>query len=265
VILDYVPLDFYAQVNWVGIRELCGRDEQAVAGTDTMSAVKLIDSVLVSVPDRAEPLSAIKMVAADRDKVLTAVYMRAYKPTVEATVGCSQCGSPFDLDFSLKELQASLSVNRCPHGASRQDDGTFLLPSGYRFRLPTGEDELTAIGLSSAEAARTLLERCLLEGDPGSSGELVQSAMAGVAPIFETELNAPCPECGAEESIHFDIQSFLLTALEREKNRLAWEVHRLASAYGWSLGEILSLSRSVRRTYVALVEREMPSRRRCAV
>ena len=181
MIVDYVPLDFHAQVNWVGIRELCGRDEQAIAGTDTMSAVQLIDNVLVTAPDRTEPLSGIKMVAADRDKVLTAVYVRAYGPTVEATVGCSQCGSPFDLDFSLKELQTSLSVNRCFHGASHQDDGTFLLPSGHRFRLPTGEDEFTVIGLSSAEAARCLLKRCLLEGDPESSGELVQTAMAGVA------------------------------------------------------------------------------------
>lgn len=265
MIVDYVPLDFHPQVNWVGVRELCGRDEQAVAGTGTISAVQLIDSVLVAVPDRVQPPSAIKMVAADRDKVLAALYARAYGPIIETTVRCTRCGLPFDLDFSLKELQASLTVDGRGQGAARQEDGTFLLPSGHRFRLPTGEDELTVIGLSSADGAKVLLGRCLLEGDPESSEEPVQTAMADVAPIFEVELAARCPECGADERIHFDIQSFLLTALEREKSRLAWEVHRLASAYGWSLGEILSLSRSLRRIYVGLVEREMVSRRRFAV
>jgi hypothetical protein len=33
-------------------------------------------------------------------------------------------------------------------------------------------------------------------------------------------------------------------------------VHRLARGYGWSLAEILSLPRTRRRDYVALVERE---------
>lgn len=263
--MDYVTLDFHPAVRWVGIRELSGQDEQSVAGIGTMAGVQLIDRLLSAAPDQSEPVSGAKMVAADRDKILAAVYMRAYGTNVETTTRCTRCRSAFDIDFSLKDLQTSLVGSPRNNRAIRQDDGTFLLPSGHRFRLPTGEDELAVMGLPPADAAKWLLGRCLVQGDPESSGDVIQDAMTDLAPMFEVELTARCPECGAAESIHFDIQSFLLTALQGEKNRLAWETHRLASAYGWSLSEILSLSRSDRRAYVALIEREMSPRRRFAI
>lgn len=265
MIVDYITLDFHPLARWVGIRELCGEDEQSVAGTGTMEGMQLIDRLLTMPPDQAGQISSATMAAADRDKILEIVYTRTYGAKVEATARCSQCSAAFDLDFSLKNLRNSLTGSPGTTDAVRQDDGTFLLPSGHRFRLPTGEDEIAVMGLASGDATERLLKGCVLEGDPESCGHVIQDAMADLAPMFEAELAARCPECSAEQNIAFDIQSFLLKTLQTERNRLAWEVHRLASAYGWGLSEILSLPRSVRRIHVELIEREMPSRRRAAL
>lgn len=264
MIVDYVALDFQPGIGLVGIRELCGHDEQMITEKGTEVAVELIDRLLVF-PIKERPIRAMTMAAADRDKILTSIFMRTYGPNVQSAHRCSRCASLFDLDFSLKELAASLAGGVRNTSASYQADGTFLLPDGCRFRLPTAEDELAVIGMPPEDAAAALIIRCLLEGNSDTKGQAVQALLDEVAPIMDTDLTARCPECGAEQLVHFDIQFFLLMALYQEKSRLAWEVHRLACAYGWSLGEILGMPRSVRRTHVALVDSEFPSLRRFSV
>lgn len=228
-----------------------------------MMAVRLLGRLLEAGNEKnSRPVEALKMTAADRDNLLATVYMRTYGPRIESTLGCFQCGALFDIDFSLKELQSCLTDGARQEALSQGGDGNFLLPDGRRFRLPTGEDECAVLGMTLDEGADELLRRCFTEGHPSTDNGDVLAAMAEVAPLLDMELAGRCPECANEQSVHFDIQSFLLTALEQEKSRLAWEVHRLACAYGWSLEEILGLPRSLRRTYVALVESEFPSRRR---
>ncbi len=84
--------------------------------------------------------------------------------------------------------------------------------------------------------------------------------MAEVGPILDLDLEATCPECGARQAIHFDICAHLLGALASERLWLAHEVHTIASAYGWSLAEILGLPREDRRVYVRLIEAHRPKR-----
>jgi hypothetical protein len=261
--LDYVMLDCQPCSGAVGLRELRGHDEQMVTGTGTMMAVRLLDRLLEGVGEvNARPLHALGMTAADRDKLLAAVYLQTYGARIESTVGCLQCGVPFDIDFSLTELQASVVAAARKESFPQGPGGYFLLPDGSRFRLPTGEDECAVLGLAPDAAAAELLKRCLAEEHHVTDPADALAAMAGIAPLLDIELTGRCPECENEQGVHFDIQTFLLKSLEQEKSRLAWEVHRLACAYGWSLGEILGLPRSLRRTYVALVESEVPSRRR---
>jgi hypothetical protein len=261
--LDYVTLKFQQGNGVVGIRELCGHDEQIVSGTGTLMAVRLLDRLLETGHEADSMTGAsLKMTVADRDNLLAMIYLRTYGPRIKSTVRCGRCGALFDIDFSLKELQSHLADGEKQESFPRDSDGYFLLPDGRRFRLPTGEDELAVLGKTPDEATDVLLRRCISENRLQSSNEDVLTAMSEVAPLLDMELIGRCPECENEQSVHFDIQSYLLTALEQEKSRLAWEVHRLACSYGWSLAEILGLPRSIRRTYVALIETEFPSRRR---
>jgi hypothetical protein len=206
------------------LREPNGFDEADVEGTDLPSALRLIDRLLVARPGALAPGAASSLRAADRDLLLARVYARAFGWRVEATASCAACGEPYDVDFSLEELAASALAE---------------VPAGG----PTGEDVRAA--LAAPDPAAELRRRCAPQGD-----EAIAEAGRGL----DVDLAAACPECGAAGTVRFDVQSYLLGALLRERPRLLRELHALARAYRWSHDEIMGLPRSRRRALAGLVE-----------
>lgn len=254
---DYVALDLQPGSAWAAVRELAGQDEQAVQDTSTLTAIRLLDRLLVDDPTTdIRPGDAVHLTASDRDRLLAAVYVRTYGPRIESTVRCQVCGERFDMDFMPLDLLSALTDAAQAAEIIRHEDGTLELADGPRFRAPTGEDELAVWRLSPKEAQQQLIERCLYEGDLAENLDAVQAELDVVAPLLDLDLGARCAECGAEQLVHFELQGYLLGSLIAEHDRRLWEIHQLARAYGWSLHEILELPRSERRTYVALVERE---------
>ena len=67
------------------------------------------------------------------------------------------------------------------------------------------------------------------------------------------DLELHCSQCGIASAALLDIVSFFWTEIVSGARRIALEVHALASAYGWSEREILSLAPARRRRYLALV------------
>ena len=65
---------------------------------------------------------------------------------------------------------------------------------------------------------------------------------------------------GSAQDVAFSLEAHLLGLLAQERPFLTHEIHLLARAYGWSLGEILQLSRDDRRTLVRLCEAEHEAR-----
>jgi hypothetical protein len=239
----------------VQLRELNGFDEQSVCRTDTATAISLLDRLLMRGPGSvSEDFRAIDLTASERDRLLARVYEQTFGPRIESTSRCSLCESPFDLTFTIESLLAAFDPAASSSTAKREPDGAFRLPGGIRFRLPTGEDELAAAGLPLKEAELVLLQRCVLESEKDIDPAVVQQAMSDVAPVLDVDLDAQCPECGAKQSVRFDVQFYLLRALEQQRKEIAREVHRLAVAYGWSLNEILGLSRSQRKAFVEFIE-----------
>jgi len=252
-----VPLRFAAAGRRAELRELCGHDEQAVAGTGPADAIGLLDRILVAAPgDAVAPGTAVTLTVADRDRLLAAVHMNTYGSRVSTSVCCAGCKVVFDVDFSLAELQQHQDRGPQCRDIERRPDGSFRLADGRRFRLPTGEDECAVLGMAPEEAEAELLRRCLFDGDPTRDNSDVDRLMEDAGPVLALELTASCPECGREQSVYFDIQRYLLTALSQERHLLVHEIHMLARAYGWSLTEILGLPRSTRRGLVALIDAE---------
>lgn len=253
---ELIPLRYAGRGKWAALRELSGWVEDSVRGVSTRNALSLVDWLLVAAPGAAvTPGSAMSLTASERDCILAAVYAQAYGPQVESAATCDACGSRFDVDFVLGELMDSMATGA---GGTRYevDASGVVAAEGARFRLPTGEDECAVMGLEPATAVRALLERCLIEGDPERHLTLVQEAMEQAAPVLDVDLQASCPECGATQALHFDLQHYLLSALLREQHRLAVEVHKIARAYGWSYSEIMAMRRSQRRRVVALIDGE---------
>ncbi len=258
------------------LRGLSGRDEQALAGAgvEALAATELLDRLLLARPGTSiQPGDAWRLAVGDRDRLLAALYTRHFGDRIESQVHCRACGEGIELSFSLATLQASLLGPREPSELAGPDpEGYFELPDAPRFRLPTSEDQRALIGLEPERARVELLQRCLATDDRANRtlGDLepatlerIEAAMASLSPILDLPLRVACHVCAAEQQLRFDIQTYLLRALDHERRYLVREIHYLARAYGWSLAEILELERDDRRRFVELVaaERSTSTRR----
>ena len=252
---DAIPLRFAGSRRIARLRELTGRDEHAVLGTNTANAIELLSALLENESPGDTELYATDLVAADRDRLLAAVYERAYGDRIESTLTCAHCGQQFDLFFSLRRLIETVNKGTSETEWRSLGDGRFETSDGLRFRLPTGTDELALAGLTASEVEALLLDRCL-ESEQAKSGISLEELLEKVAPLLDLELIAKCAECGHVHTIQFDIQTYVLGAILAERRRLLAEINRIASSYSWSLDEILSLRRSDRRKFVELIENE---------
>src|SRR5688500_9915396 len=254
--VDHVPLRFGSPESSVRLRGLRGADEEAAVDADagTAPALALIDRLIVQGTEKRSPRAA-ELTTADRDRVLAAIYIRAFGARISSSVHCVQCEARFELDFSLRHL-----MQNADESAEPGPDTLVRLTDGRRYRLPTGADERAAI--AGDEPAAALLRACALDGVKDEDSAIVPALMQKVAPLLDVDLDATCPECSTKQSLRFDVQSYLLAALRAEESLLLRETHCLAVTYGWSRSDILSLSRDRRRSHVALIEAATrPSRR----
>jgi hypothetical protein len=128
--------------------------------------------------------------------------------------------------------------------------------AGHAFRLPTSRDlALIARENDSHDAVARLLEACRLDddGELGLTGDEVDELgerFALADPLAETRLTLSCPECGAEWEETLDLTAFAWAEVESRAKRLLFEVHQLASAYGWSETDVLAVSEPRRAFYL---------------
>ena len=207
----------------IALRELRGRDELAVEGIDTRAALDLLDRLI----GRTD-LPAAGLCAADRDALLAALHRREWGDRIVTTLTCVACGERFDLSFGLSEVEAYLA----------------RAASGAAVPVPTGAQELDAAA-QGARAGVAALAKAL--GVDEADIDRAAAALEAEAPILDLEIGAHCAECGHAQEAHFDLQSFVLQRVLGERALLMSEMHLLASSYGWSLREILTLTRSTRR------------------
>jgi len=109
------------------------------------------------------------------------------------------------------------------------------------------------------QASMRLVDHCLLDASAPHSWsdaelEEIGERMALADPQAETRLTLHCPECAHAWGETLDITSFLWTEIEGCARRLLFEIHVLASAYGWTEAEILSLSPHRRACYLEMVQ-----------
>jgi hypothetical protein len=267
LVTEQVRLRFRQGAPVVFVRDITGHDEWAVDGARTRTAVDLIQR-LVEWPS-GQAGAADELTAPDRDALLAVIYSRAYGDRVETTAFCTACGSPYDIAFSLADMRDILARNASEEKIETSPDGTFRSETGLRFRLASARDELEVSSLPEAESVRALAKRCLLESNPGDDSSNddqtlaeLESAMEDIAPVLDVDINTACPECRAPQTIRFDVQFYLLLALEQDRTKLAREIHYIASTYSWSLQEVLSLERTERRRLVQFIEEDIAGRRR---
>ncbi len=259
--MDHILLNRPTGRRLAKLREMTGVEEQRISNTTTSDAIGLIQQLLVG--SGADALAADEvgeLTAWERDRLLAAVYTRHYGMRIDSTSNCVRCEAPYDVDFNLAALMDNLAPK--PQPAIEHLGSQVFQLDNVRFRLPTGNDECAVLGLPPQQAESELWQRCIIDAEKldKQTAADIQNAMQALAPVVNVELDARCPECGHEQTVQFDLQRFLLTALVNDRKRLLHEIHTLASAYNWRLSEILNLPRSERRGFVTLVEADDQTR-----
>ncbi len=194
-----------------------------------------------------------------RDECLLTLREQTFGAMLNGFAECTQCRERIEFAMNVADIRV----------ASHSDESVHeLTVEGFdlRFRLPNSLDLATIINCKGPAEARSLLvQRCLLQANRSggamiSSKELSEDVIAKfVARIAECDpqaevlLNLKCHACGYSWQIIFDIVSFFWAEICAQANRLLYEVHTLAIAYGWREEDILSLSTARRQFYLEMV------------
>lgn len=219
---------------------LTGADERVAASADD-----LLLRLATPGDDLVHGAALATLTMGDRDRALAGLYGMLYSNNITAEALCAGCEARYELAFKLSALIAS----RRPDGRAIGDPPTVKIGRS-RVRLPRRSDVWGT--------AEDLLSRLTVAGpvpNANAAGEVLEAA----DPTLDFDLIGACPECGDHQAVPFSIGPFLEATFQRDLAFLAREVHLIASGYGWSLAEILSLSRAERQSYARLLiaEREV--------
>jgi endogenous inhibitor of DNA gyrase (YacG/DUF329 family) len=173
-----------------------------------------------------------------RNRMLFEMHCQCFGSSLQGWTACPECGEKVEFDIDARSLvpldspqsQETIAVGDCC------------------FRLPTSRDLARFTNAVDIQAAAiSLAQRCLVNGpEPAAWTERVLveigDNITAVDSMAETRLALDCPQCGHQWEV------------ESRARRLLWEVHMLASAYGWSERETLTVSADRRAIYLEMVQ-----------
>lgn len=174
-----------------------------------------------------------------------------FGPHIDAHVDCPNCGQRLSFELDTRALREGPSGAHTP--PSQIEVG------GLCLRPPSLRDLATAAGADdTAQAARTLLQHCTLSNRDGvalDDGLIARASDALEALDAQADLSLAltCPDCGHAGTAQLDPGALLWEELEASAQALLVDVHRLASAYGWTEDQVLALGPARRARYLALV------------
>lgn len=194
-----------------------------------------------------------------RNRALAQLYCATFGSKLSGWTSCRRCGEKLEFAADGRAMAQS-ALDECE---------TVVSVVGRSFRLPTSRDlACIAIQAKTGDAAPQLLNLCLVSREAGNDLEDAGAAMewseeeleaignrlAQADPLAEILLDFKCPVCQESFEEALDLASFFWSELEGRARRLLFDVHSLASAYGWSEAEILALSQPRRNFYLRQVQ-----------
>lgn len=204
----------------------------------------------LSVADPAVTAAVADWPLGRRNRALLDLHASWFGPRLQVWTSCPSCGEKVEFELDVRELATS---------ARREPPQDSVKVGAHAFRLPTSRDLAHVVALNRAESATTdLLDRCRTGGLEraewtGDLLESVEESLASADPLAETWLALSCPSCPREWDDALDVGRILWAEVEARARRVLWEVHTLASAYGWSEAESLALSDARRAMYLEIV------------
>jgi hypothetical protein len=190
-----------------------------------------------------------------RNRALAQLYCATFGTKLSGWTSCRRCGEKLEFAADGKAMAQT----------ALEESDKVVSVLGRSFRLPTSRDlARIAIQAEADDAAPQLLNLCLVsreaaDGLPTMNWseeelELIGERFSQADPLAEILLDFECPVCQESFEEPLDLASFFWSELEGHARRLLFDVHTLASAYGWSEAAILALSQQRRNFYLKQVQ-----------
>jgi hypothetical protein len=219
--------------------------ERGQASREPWRALTLL---AVAMPEE-EMAELAAMPLAERNAMLLRLHAMTFGPRVDGFAACAECGE--QLEFAMDAEDMAQTMRAAEPETWMEADRTM----GMR---PADSSDLAAtMEAASEEDARSLLlARTLGIEDT----DLVRANRADWVDRFD-RLNAsaeircvlPCAHCGARTAVDFDVAGFVWREIQVAARRLLAEIHRLASAYGWSEKAVVRMSAARRAAYLEML------------
>jgi hypothetical protein len=226
------------------------------AGRDAAErGMLLLEAALPDV--RSEELASFGLGA--RDGWVLELRCGTFGDTLPGRVRCPSCGQLLTVAIPRSHLEMSLRSGEeaLPREVEVSVDEVRVVARG-----PDAE----ALGAAAASpdvvsARRSLIAGCVVSArrrgrrvDPLKLApdvlEAVGEALVAADPSLEVRVGLTCAGCGLEWAPVIDVAQFFWKELVTASVQIVDDVHQLATAYGWSEPEVLSLSSRRRRRYV---------------
>lgn len=181
-----------------------------------------------------------------RDWHLLRLRRALFGPTLVGHGGCPHCGERLEVELDARALQEDAPPPAPPH---------YVDAAGRRYRLPNSRDLAAVAGMRDPEAAADVLfAACCLDTDAGKLDEVdvaeVEHGLSALAAERGMQLELRCAACGDSWLLDLDPGAFCWEEIDARAQALLDDVHRLASAYGWSEHDILALGDARRAAYL---------------
>ncbi|MDM0071126.1 hypothetical protein [Variovorax sp. J31P207] len=197
----------------------------------------------------------------ERERRLLDLHAHCFGARLACVADCPQCGEAFEFELDARALAAGLPVPAEAAPTRTVEAGDLRV----EMRLPTVADSIALADEHDVRHAYSrLLDRCLActtrtgeamapQALPPALLDEAAAWMEAADPAAELMISMACPACDAVFGEPLDLAAFCWAEVEARAPRLLAEVDALASRYGWSEAEILSMSRVRRDAYLALV------------
>lgn len=220
-------------------------------------------------PDRALILLASAADPARRDEVgllpvgirntlLFALHRECFGTRLDCVADCPNCGEALEFGFDLNNMSdVDEQVPEVGPLVLRMDEvEVAVLP-------PTGADLAAVAATRPAQARQELLARCLVDAsvdvfdlpEPRLAEliEIIGDGLAEADPHSVVDVAATCAECGHGWPAELDLVGLVWAEVDAWARRLLTDVHVLASAYGWTESDVLSVGSARRQFYLQAV------------
>lgn len=210
---------------------------------------------LLSAATGEEPSAIARLPVGERDVRLLRVYRALRGRRVEGVSSCPACNETVEAAFDVDALVDAVHERTDTITCSAK-------PFRATLRLPSTEDLLAVSSMESrADMREALLRRCVIDAWRGKKKisaaalpdaflDKAEAAMERADPAGDVRFVLTCPACAHEWEVALDAASFVWNEVSALAQRVAADVHLLASAYGWREADILAMSTARRQLYI---------------